>query len=224
MATEALTVKSAGIDNDRFIRFQSGQSMEEIANDDKVALSDVQMSIESAARDDHIRKQRELVNLRMDAQIENERIRKRTRSKFSADADVALGKLLVGERTVVQKNKETGELSSFVYTDVDTIATGLEHYRKSISLEEKPAPAPGMVVNVQSNTTTQNIMGGGMGSNGKVMTFEERIQSIRQKQREAQSGIPDSEVAVDDSLEPEIIPGEVVHERPPGTGDDPWEI
>jgi len=223
MATESLAVKSAGLDNDRYIRFQTGHSMEEIAKDDGVSFSEVQLSIESAAREDHVRRQRALIDLRMEAQIENEKIRKRTRIKFASEAETALGKLLIGERTVVQKNKETGELSLFSYTDVDTIALGLEHFRKSISLEEKPAPAPGMVVNVQSNTTQNNILGGPM-NGGKPMSFEERIQMIRQKQRESLTGMPPAE-ELNDSSEPEILQGEVetVIERP-GTGDDPWAI
>lgn len=220
MATEALALRPAGLDNDRFVRFQCGHSMEDIALDDGVTLAVVQASIETAARDDQIRKQRELVDLRMTAQIENEKIRKRTRNKFALEAEIALGLLLKGERTVVQKNKETGELSEFTYTDVDTVAVGLEHYRKSISLEEKPAT--GTVVNVQANT--QNIIGGGM-NGGRQMTFEERIQQIRQKQREAQAGLIPVPEEESEAIEPEVILGEaIVEERPPGIEDDQWAI
>lgn len=216
MASEALAVKP-GLDHDRFIRFQSGQSMEEIAHDEGVALVDIQASIEKAIHHDQIRKNQQLMNLRMDAQIENEKIRAHTRKKFQPDAEVALGKLLVGERTVIQKNKETGELTQISYTDVDVIALGLEHYRKSISLEEKPAPAPGTVVNVQSNTNTTNIVSNGNG--GRPMTFEERIASIRRDQKTAHA-LPESEP----ESEPEILEGEVEPTPPAGAGDDPWAI
>lgn len=218
METAALTVKSAGLDNDRLIRFESGHSMEEIARDDHVSLAEVQSSIEIAARHEQIRKNHQLMNLRQDAQIENEKIRAHYRKKFHADAETALGKLLKGEKTVVQKNALTGELSEFTYTDVDTIALGLDHYRKSITLEEKPAPAPGTVVNVQSNTNTTIVSSNG---NGHSMTFEERIAAIRRDQKHAheQRSIEPEPEILDGQVESEIIPS-----PPENAGDDPWAI
>ena len=216
MATEALAVKpTAGTDNDRLVRFQAGHTMDEIAKDDNVSLAEVQTSIETANHHEQIRKNQQLMTLRIDAQVENEKLRAHIRKKFHADVERALGLLLLGERTVVQTNKITGELSEFKYVDVDVLATGLEHFRKSTSLEEKPAPAPGTIVNVQSNTNTTIVSSGG---NGRPMTFEERIAAIRRDQQNAHAVNNEPEI-IEGTIEPDVIAV-----PPADAGDDPWAI
>ena len=63
-------------------------------------------------------------------------------------------------------------MSRFI-EDPKALMLGIEQYRKTVSLEEKPTQAPTTVVNVQQNNRPM------------APDFEERIRRIRKQQQES---------------------------------------
>jgi hypothetical protein len=87
----------------------------------------------------------------------------------------ALDKLLDGKKIMVSRDKETGAFHMKEIDDPDVMATGLELYRKTVSLEEKPAQAP-TIVNVQQNQNNSQQPPGGW-------SFESILAKIREEQK-----------------------------------------
>jgi len=206
--------KTGSLDLDRYQRHQIGKTFEEISAEDQTDIAVIEKSIESAAKQESGRMQREFIGLRIQAQIDNERTRKKARTRLEGKFLSAMDHLLTGERTAIEVNKESGEVTLKTYTDPDVLAVGVEQYRKAVTLEEKPQPAPGMVLNLQNNTINQ----GTPSSGGR--TFEERLLLIRQKQKQLGGGVVESEK----SAEPEYIEAEIITDTNQEDSENPWAI
>ena len=162
-------------DLDRYMAFRDGKTIVDIAIDEENDPQEIRQSLIRGRAMFDIEQQMRLKDAKYEGAIENEKIRTAVRKAVHEPIVDGLVTLLKGKRTVVEKNKITGEIRTHDVTDPEIIALGIEAARKTISLEEKPVPSQ-TVVNVQ-----QNVAGGdqiaGMGVGGT--SYEERLERIR---------------------------------------------
>lgn len=156
MSTELTTIK-----DDRLRRYESGESVEEIAETDGVTPQTVELSIKATAQQIEFMKVRELRILKIEAQKANEEIRIKLREELTDKAQKTVEQLM--------KNK-----------DPKAKAEGVKLFMKLASLEEKPM-APQTTVNVQQQ---QNNSNGSSEIDGYPDKMEERIARIRKDQLE----------------------------------------
>jgi hypothetical protein len=133
----------------------AGETEEEIAGKDGLAFEEVNRSIQAGERLEFARLLRQFLGLRYEASIHNEELRLRICRRLGNKMIEALRQLLTGERTLIERNRETGEVRFHKVVDPKILAMGLEQFRKVIGLEDKPAPAAVTIVNAQP---TQNSM------------------------------------------------------------------
>lgn len=223
-------------DLSRYYRFMAGESDSDIATRDNVTIEEVQKSIHLGEVQEEARQRSALMKLRYEAALANETLRKRARNKLEDKFLGGLGKLLKGQRVVVERDLATGKVTFHEYEDPDVIVKGVEQYRKTTSLEEKPVQVlhPSMTVNVQNNQA-QPIGGRSFGG-GSRETFEEKLRRIRQGQRDTgdviDGELQDSETvlpAVEAVQEAEEVLVGVAPSKPrpaakPAKGSSPWEF
>jgi len=149
----------------RYEMFVAGKSFQEIADEESVSVETVRGSV----REEKVRRNLEL---RERVEHENNRLRRRVQRKLEDDYLFALKKLLQGQKEV-PFSVSGGDIVSRFIEDPKALMLGIEQYRKTVSLEEKPMQAPTTVVNVQQN-------------NGpRAPDFEERMRRIRKAQQES---------------------------------------
>jgi len=149
----------------RYERFRAGKSFQEIADEENVSVETVRGSI----REEKVRRNLEL---RERVEHENNRLRRRAQRLLENDFLSALKRLLQGQKEV-PFSVSGGDIVSRFIEDPKALMLGIEQYRKTVSLEEKPMQAPTTVVNVQQN-------------NGpRAPDFEERMRRIRKQQEES---------------------------------------
>lgn len=140
------------IDSAWYHRVKAGETEVQIAQKEGISIDEVQRSIKNGEQLEFARFLREFLGFRLEVVIHNERFRKRIRKRFEDKVIDALGRLLSGERTLIEKDRKTGEVRFHKFIDLELIARGIEQYRKTTSLEEKPAPVALSIVNVQQST------------------------------------------------------------------------
>jgi len=149
----------------RYEMFRAGKTIQEIADEEDVSVETVRGSI----REEKVRRNLEL---RERVEHENNRLRRRAQRELENDFLSALKRLLQGQKEV-PFSVSGGDIVSRFIEDPKALMLGIEQYRKTVSLEEKPMQAPTTVVNVQQN-------------NGPMAPdFEERIRKIRKAQQES---------------------------------------
>ncbi len=149
----------------RYEMFVAGKSFQEIAEEENVSVDTVRGSI----REEKVRRNLEL---RDRVEHENNRLRRRAQRELEDAFLDALKKLLQGQKEV-PFSVSGGDIVSRFIEDPKALMLGIEQYRKTVSLEEKPMQAPTTVVNVQQN-------------NGpRAPDFEERMRRIRKAQQES---------------------------------------
>ena len=112
------------------------------------------------------------LELRERVEHENNRLRRRAQRELENDFLSALKRLLQGQKEV-PFSVSGGEIVSRFIEDPKALMLGIEQYRKTVSLEEKPMQAPTTVVNVQQNNRPV------------APDFEERMRRIRRLQKES---------------------------------------
>jgi len=142
-----------------------GQSFQEIAEEENISVETVRGSIREE-------KMRRNLELRERVEHENNRLRRRVQRKLEDDYLYALKKLLQGQKEV-PFSVSGGDIVSRFIEDPKALMLGIEQYRKTVSLEEKPTQAPTTVVNVQQNNRPV------------AEDFEERIRRLRKQQEES---------------------------------------
>jgi len=149
----------------RYEMFRAGKTIQEIADEEDISVETVRGSI----REEKVRS-----NLEVRERVEhaNNRLRRRVQRKLENDYLSALKKLLQGQKEV-PFSVSGGEIVSRFIEDPKALMLGIEQYRKTVSLEEKPMQAPTTVVNVQQNNGT------------RAPDFEERMRRIRKQQEES---------------------------------------
>jgi len=149
----------------RYEMFIAGKSFQEIADEESVSVETVRGSI----REEKVRRNLEL---RERVEHENNRLRRRAQRQLENDFISALKKLLQGQKEV-PFSVAGGDIVSRFIEDPKALMLGIEQYRKTVSLEEKPTQAPTTVVNVQQNNRPM------------APDFEERIRRLRKEQEES---------------------------------------
>ncbi len=149
----------------RYEMFMGGKTVQEIAEEENVSVDTVRGSI----REEKVRRNLEL---RERVEHENNRLRRRAQRQLENDFLSALKKLLQGQKEVPFSVSGGAVVSKFI-EDPKALMLGIEQYRKTVSLEEKPMQAPTTVVNVQQNNGT------------RAPDFEERMRRIRKQQEES---------------------------------------
>lgn len=181
------------VDVKRYERFRAGESIDQIALSDNIDVDHALKSVRIGWQMFEAQQQIRLRELKYAATIENEEIRSELRNRVKEKLIAAVETLLDGERTVVEVNKITGEVTIHKFIDLEMVALGIEAARKAISLEEKPQPMQTMI-NIQNNAAENPIRTEGM-------SYEERMERIQI----AQSSGPQAP-----AQDPETEPAKVV--------------
>lgn len=171
-------IEQSYADLDRYTRFKMGESFLQIAEADGLDPEVIKISIRKGRSMYEAGQIIELRDLKHEAAIEAEKIRREVRMRVATKIVDAIDLLLEGKQTVVQVNKLTGEVTFKDYVDPEVLSMGIEHARKIIALEEKPI-ANQTLVNIQQNT--QNVGGNSLGEN-RDFSYEERLARIRRAQ------------------------------------------
>lgn len=164
------------VDHDRYLRFAAGETFADIALKDGVLVDTVKNSVTNGRKMHEAEQIMELRDLKHRGAIGAERIRKRVREECDTLIVDGVVKLLKGKRTVASVRKSDGEIITEEFDDPDVISMGIEHARKIISLDEKPAQSQ-TFVNIQNN---QNV--GDVPSTPNALSYEERLMRIRSAQ------------------------------------------
>ncbi len=159
----------------RYLRFKHGESIIDIAQSEGTDPEAVKISVRKGRNMYEAEQILKLRDLKHTALIETEEIRRDIRRRISKQLVDSVERLLQGKRTVVEVNKLTGEVTLHEIVDPEVISMGIEHARKSISLDEKPA-ANQTTVNIQQNN------GAGDGSISVESSYEQRLARIRARQ------------------------------------------
>ncbi len=149
----------------RYEMFIAGKTVQEIADEENVSVETVRGSI----REEKVRRNLEV---RERVEHENNRLRRRVQRNLEDDFFSALERLLKGQKEV-PFSVTGGDVVSRFIEDPKALMLGIEQYRKTVSLEEKPMQAPTTVVNVQQNNRPL------------APDFEERIRRLRKEQEES---------------------------------------
>ena len=149
----------------RYEMFIAGKTVQEIADEENVSVETVRGSI----REEKVRRNLEL---RERVEHDNNRLRRRAQRELENDFLSALKRLLQGQKEV-PFSVAGGDIVSRFIEDPKALMLGIEQYRKTVSLEEKPMQAPTTVVNVQQNNRSM------------APDFEERMRRIRKAQQES---------------------------------------
>lgn len=196
-------IDRATADLARYLRFKHGETFLEIAQSEEMDPKKVEISVRAGRQMYEGQQLLELRDLKHRSLIEAERIREKLRIKVADQLIEGIETLLKGERTIVEVNKITGEVTMHKVVDPELIAIGIDKAMKGISLEERPAPNQ-TTVNIQQNNVNDQ-------SSGSVeYTFEERLARIRQKQDRAFSPSRVIEASATDVTEEPATPVEAV--------------
>jgi hypothetical protein len=134
--------KPESVDKLRFQRYREGWEFESLAALEGVDVQTIQASVERASRREHMILQFRITELRQRGALANEMFRAQIRERYADKAAETLGKLLDGQREKVRVDKVTGKVTvEHVVDDPETMALALIEYKKTTSLEEKPAAA-----------------------------------------------------------------------------------
>jgi hypothetical protein len=165
-----------------YMRHTAGESIEDIAAADNTTVAKVQKMLQEGAAFEGARRAAKLQDLREQGALQNEELRGRLRDECAPLVLDAIIMLLRGKKKVVTTDSE-GHAKIEEIEDIAMITKGIELYRKTASLEEKPGTTTSIVMqnNIQQNNATAHITAGG----GEVLDFESRIARIRKKQMES---------------------------------------
>jgi hypothetical protein len=140
LTTRKTETVGLSIDHRRYHRFMAGEAKEEIARKDGLAFEEVHRSIQAGERLEFTRLLQQFLGLRFEAAINNEKLRARILKRLGDTFIDGLRSLLSGKKTVIERNRNTGEIRFHKIVDPRLIAMGLEQFRKTIGLEERAAP------------------------------------------------------------------------------------
>lgn len=170
-------LKNLVSDLERYNRYMAGESLEQIAVADEIEEAQVRASIQRGEQQDAVRRNAELMRLKHNGAIENEKLRQKARREQSKSYLRAQEELLEGKQDVVRTLPDGG-IEIDTIRDNTALSAGLEHFRKTtqMSPEKGQADAPANVVNVQLNQNNNQGAGG--------FDFEKSLQKIRKQQSE----------------------------------------
>jgi len=136
----------------RYEMFVAGKSFQEIAEEENVSVETVRGSV----REEKVRRN---LALRERVEYENNRLRRRVQRELEDAFLSALKRLLQGQKEV-PFSVAGGDVVSRFIEDPKALMLGIEQYRKTVSLEEKPAPShTTQILNVQQNNSLERATG-----------------------------------------------------------------
>ncbi len=188
----------------RYEMFVAGKSFQEIADEENISLETVRGSI----REEKVRR-----NLELRERVEhaNNRLRRRVQRELEDAFLSALKRLLQGQKEV-PFSVAGGDIVSRFIEDPKALMLGIEQYRKTVSLEEKPAPSHTTQIHVQQTNSSR-----------PPDKMEEIIARIRKRQIEGhrKAGLIDVEPTKSETkeLEAEKEPGKRAESRCDKRGD-----
>lgn len=184
-------------DRDRYDRFRAGVPVPDICIQDGISPEDALKSIRRGRLPVEAEQLLELRDLNHTSALAIARLKTKARIDHETLVLDGLEILLKGQRTAVSTDKD-GNILTKDYVDPDVISMGLEHARKIMNIDERPAQNS-TIVNVQTN---QQNNYGDTTSAPAAMTYEERLKRIRNSQM--------GRAPVEPS-EPDVIEAEVIH-------------
>ena len=146
-----MNIQNEPLDVLRLGRFKAGETLEEIAESSGVFPGTVAASVRRAQAREEMLVTFELIELWLKGALDNERLRKQVRKLFPQYLN-AIEILLSGRRTLIHTNEFTGEVVLVDIEDPDVLAMGLEQFRRSTSMEERPVGSP------NANVPDESIM------------------------------------------------------------------
>lgn len=200
----------------RYLRFKAGESIIEIAQKDNLEIEIARLSIATGRKMYESEQILILRDLKYTSAIEGERIRTETRIRVAPQIIDGLELLLKGKRKHVSVRKSTGEFIFVEVDDPEMISMGIEHARKILSLDERPAQNQ-TVVNIQNNQ--QNITEGNQGGS-TGLSYEERLKRIQNAQKRT---VGENDV-IDVTPETPVTPiaTRLESEETPQSNDEEW--
>jgi hypothetical protein len=172
---ELSPLKRELVDVERFLKMKGGMSITDIAKAESIPIERAERSVRQGAKMYEAEHQIRLRDAKYQSAIDNEKIRTDLRKRVTKQLIDSVETLLKGEKTVVEINKETGEVTFHTITDPEMIALGVEAASRILSLPEKAGPS--MILNLQQNNMLDQLPGVGMG-----MSYEERLSAIQEAQ------------------------------------------
>ena len=130
-----------------------GETEQEIALKDGISVDEAKRSIQEGEKREFNRLLSQFLGLQLEAVIDKEELRRLIRKRFAHKFIKALGILLSGEKTLVCRDRKTGKIRLHKFVDPKVLAVGVEQYRKTVNLEEKPAPVAITFAHVHQNQT-----------------------------------------------------------------------
>ncbi len=159
----------------RYERFKQGESLEEIAEKDKVKVDTVRMDVLAFEKKFELLTQNAIMRERLDGELENEKLRKLIRSKVHKKVLKSIDLMVEGKRKFVSFDQAKGKYITVTAVDYQMMLAGIKEFQKLVSLEQKPQ-VPTTVVNVNQTNNT---------SVAQSEDFEERMRRIKQQQKES---------------------------------------
>jgi hypothetical protein len=193
-------------DRDRYERFRAGVAIGDICVEDQIDPEKAIASIRQGRMLVEAEQLLELRDLNHSNAVAVARMRAKARIEHETLVLDGLEKLLKGKRTITSIDKESGQILTEIIDDPEVISMGLEHARKIMSIDERPA-ANSTYVNIQTNQ--QNNYGEGPSS--KAETYEERLKRIRNSQianNQPEPVVIEAEIVKVESTEPSADPPE----------------
>ncbi len=163
----------------RYMRHMAGETIEEIAQVDNVSLATAEKSVARGAAFESQNTVMQIQKIRDRGALKNEQFRETLRERFEPTVIEAFEKLLKGKSVAVEVDKASGAVTFREYDDAKLLLDGVNLYRKTVSLEEKPQATTLIQNNIQQNNT-QNVAPG-----PEIFDFENTLTKIRRQQKEA---------------------------------------
>jgi hypothetical protein len=173
----SIAVAKFSKDRDRYDRFTAGEAIADIAVTDDITPEKAIMSVRQGGMMAEAEQMLELRGIKHASALAVEKLRTKARIQNETRILDGLETLLKGKRTITSIDKETGQILTEVIDDPEVISMGLEHARKILSIDERPAPNQTIV---SINNNQQNNFGESQGP--KAETYEERLKRIRNRQ------------------------------------------
>lgn len=157
-------------------KFVSGIDIEDIAESMNMTTMNAMNYIKAEEREISTTNQIRLRHLKEQTALANEEHRQKVQSRLTGKYDEAIEALLSGKKMVVETAKD-GTVTIHEFVDTDVVAAGVREFRKTVSMEERPAPPQTIIQNINQGNAV-NVTA------GPKFDFESELKKIRKAQKE----------------------------------------
>ncbi len=189
------------------------EAVSKVAEEEDLAEKSIVHELKRAQAILRVQKTRQIQQQRLQAELENEKLRRKIRRTHAQKVVKVVGELIEGKTEAIYFDEKSGKIVSKEYQDRKVQLQGLEQYAKLTALEVKPAPPSQTVVNVETNVTAT---AGGPGGD-----YEDRMVRLERLRKERTAGkVIDVESNPVIDRKPTEKPSE---KKPVKTGESPWD-